>query len=140
MVEPPQQWPVAVLCDVLAVSRSGFSPSVHRHATAPGEATEAGLVARGKAMAAQTRDRDGSRRRAPPRHADGCAVGRYKARRVLPQAAVIVQRRPQRPPVTTDSRHRSGGAPNLLARQCDGAPPHPVWAGDIPDVWTTEGG
>jgi transposase InsO family protein len=71
--------------------------------------------------------------------ADGYAVGRYKARRLMQHAAVTVQRRPKRQPVTTDSRHRFGVAPNLLARQFDVAKPNHVWAGDITYVWTAEG-
>jgi hypothetical protein len=96
-------------------------------------------VARVQAMAAQPRYRDGRRRLAKPRHADGCAVGRHKARRVRPQAAVPGQRRPKRPPVTTDRRQRDGAAPTVLARQCDVAPPHQVWAGAIPSVGTAAG-
>jgi hypothetical protein len=51
--QPP--WPVSVLCDVLEVSRSGCYTYVHRHATAQREAAADALVARVKAMAAQTR-------------------------------------------------------------------------------------
>jgi hypothetical protein len=47
---------------------------------------------------------------------DGFAVGRYKARRLMRQAKLTVQRRKQRHPVTTDSRHGYTVAPNLLAR------------------------
>lgn len=56
------------------------------------------------------------------------------------QAAVVVQRRKKRQPVTTDSRHRSGSAPPLLARECDVERPHQVWVGEITSVWTAEGG
>lgn len=139
MVEQQQQWPVSVLCEVLEVSRSGFYTYVHRHRTAGSVRAEDALVARVKAIAAQTRYSYGSRRMAKQLQADGFAVGRHKARRLMQQAAVPVQRRPKRHPVTTDSRHRLGVAPKLLARQFDGAQPHQGWAGDIPSVWTAEG-
>jgi hypothetical protein len=77
---------------------------------------------------------------APHLQADGDAVGRYQARRLRQPAAVTVQRRPRRQPVTTDCRQRGGGAPNLLARQVDVAQPPHGWAGDITAVWTAEGG
>ena len=70
-------------------------------------------------MAAKTRHRDGSRRMAKPRQAEGAAVGRAKARRLMKAAGVMV-RRPKHPrPLTTDSRQGYGVAPNLLARQVD---------------------
>ena len=51
-----------MLCEVLEGSRSGFSPSVHRPTIARKEAVAEALVARVKAIAAQTRSSDGSRR------------------------------------------------------------------------------
>jgi hypothetical protein len=74
MVEQQQQWPVAVLCEVLVVRRSGFYTSLQRPATARREA---------------------------------------KARRLMQQAAVPVQRRQKRYPVTTDSWQRYGGTVTL---------------------------
>jgi transposase InsO family protein len=139
MVAQQQQWPVSVLCEVLEVSRSGFYSYVYRHSTVRREETEDALVARVKAIAARTRYSYGSRRIAKQLQTDGFAVGRYKARRLMQQAAVTVQRRPKRHPVTTDSRHGYRVAPNLLARQFDVAQPNQVWAGDITYVWTAEG-
>ena len=55
MLAQQQQWPVSVLGEVLEVSRSGFYPYVHWYATPGRKAAEAALVARVKAMAAQTR-------------------------------------------------------------------------------------
>ena len=70
---------------------------------------------------------------------EGFAVGRAKARRLIRQAGVVVQRPKQRGPVTTESRHGYAVAPNLLARQFGVARPDHVWVGDISDVWTAEG-
>jgi len=69
---------------------------------------------------------------------EGFAVGRAKARRLMNQDGVVGQRPKQRGPVTTDRRHGSAVAPNLLARQFDVAEPDQVWVGDISDVWTAE--
>ena len=71
--------------------------------------------------------------------AEGYAVGRAKARRLMKAAGVRVRRAKHRRPMTPDSRHGYGVAPNLLARQFDVAKPDQVWAGDIPYVWTAEG-
>lgn len=54
-------------------------------------------------------------------------------------AGVMVRRPTHYRPMTTDSRHGYGVAPNLLARQFDVATPHQVWVGDITSLWTQEG-
>jgi putative transposase len=89
------------------------------------------LVARVKAIADDTHASYGSRRMAKQRQAEGCAVGRAKARRLMPQEGVAVQRPKRRGPVTTDRRHGYAVAPNLLARQFEVAQPEQVWVGDI---------
>jgi transposase InsO family protein len=132
-------WPVAVLCEVFDVSRSGFYSYWQRHAVPTIEHDEVALLARVKAIHAETRQSYGSRRMAKQLQADGFTVGRYKARRVMHQAGVAVRRPRQRQPMTTDSRHRHAVAPNLLARQFDVAQPDQVWAGDITYLWTAEG-
>jgi putative transposase len=139
MAQHHDTWPVAVLCEVLEVSRSGFYAYVQRHAAPRIDRDEVALLARVKAIHAETRQSYGSRRMAKQLQADGFAVGRYKARRLMRQAAVAVRRPRQRHPVTTDSRHRHAVAPNLLARQFDVAQPDQGWAGDITYLWTAEG-
>ena len=124
---------------MLEVSRSGFYEYLPRHTRAAIDAEEVGLCARVKAIAADTRHSYGSRRMAKQLQSEGFAVGRAKARRLMKQAGVVVQRRTRRGPVTTDSRHGYAVAPNLLARQFDVAQPDQVWVGDISYVWTAEG-
>lgn len=139
MTQAAKQWPVSMLCTVLEVSRSGFYAYIQRNASARTQETEVALLARVKAIAAQTRYSYGSRRMAKQLQAEGFAVGRYKARRLIHQAEVVVQRRKKRQPVTTDSRHRYGIAPNVLAREFDVEQPNHIWVGDITYVWTAEG-
>jgi putative transposase len=138
MAQHQDTWPVAVLCEVLEVSRSGFYAYRQGQATVDIDVAEVTLVARVKAIATQTGHSYGSRRMAKQLQAEGYAVGRYKARRLMQQAGVSVRRR-KRCPVTTDSRHGYAVAPNLLARQFDVAQPDTVWVGDITYVWTAEG-
>lgn len=68
---------------------------------------------------------------AKPRQAEGSAVGRAKASRLMKAAGVMGQRPKHPRPITTDSRHGDEVAPNLLARQFDIENPDHVWAGDI---------
>jgi putative transposase len=112
---------------------------VQRQAPACVGAEAAALLARVKISAAETRHSYGSRRMAKQLQADGFAVGRYKARRLMRQAELTVQRRNQRHPVTTDRRHGYMVAPHLLARQFAVAKPNQVGVGDITSVWTAEG-
>jgi putative transposase len=139
MAQHQQLWPVSILCRVLAVSRSGFYAYMQRQTTRCIDAEEVALVTRVKAIAAETRSSYGSRRMARQLQDDGFAVGRYKARRLMRQAAVTVRRPPPHHPVTTDSRHGYAVAPNVLARQFAVEQPNQVWVGDITYVWTAEG-
>jgi putative transposase len=104
MAEHQGTWPVAVRCEVLEVSRSGFYAYWPRQATTEVEAEAVTFVARVQAIAADTRDSYGSRRMARQLQAEGFAVGRAQARRLMRQAGVAVQRPQRRGPVTTDSR------------------------------------
>jgi transposase InsO family protein len=136
--EHQQPWPVTVLCAVWQVSRSGLYADSQRQATARGEREALMLLTRVNAIHQETGHRYGSRRMAKQLQAEGCSVGRSKARRLMQQAGVSVGR-PQRRPVTTDRRHGYAVAPNLLARQFDVEQPDTVWAGDITSRWTAEG-
>ena len=139
MAEHQATWPVAVLCEVFEVSRSGFYAYVERHASPTIDRQEVELVARVKAIAAKTGQSYGSRRMAKQLQAEGCAVGRCKARRLMQEAGVVVCRPMYRRPLTTNSRHGYGIAPNLLARQFDVEKPDQAWVGDITYLWTAEG-
>jgi putative transposase len=139
MAQHQAQWPVAVLCEVLDVSRSGFYAYVQRQAVPQINGDEVALLARVKAIHTETRQSYGSRRMAKQLQDDGFVVGRYKARRLMQQAGVAVRRRTRRGPVTTDSQHSYAVSPNLLAQQFTVKKPDQVWTGDITYVWTAEG-
>jgi putative transposase len=83
MAQQHGTWPVAVLCEVCDMSRSGFSSYVQRQAAPTIERDKVALLARVQAIHAETRQSDGSRRMATQLQADGCTGGRYKARRVM---------------------------------------------------------
>jgi putative transposase len=133
-----ETWPVAVLCDVLEVSRRGFYAYAQRQVAPRRDQDEVALLARVRAIHPETRQRDGSRRMAKQLRAEGFPGGRYKVRRVMQEADIAVRHR-KRSPVPTDSRHGSAVAPNLLARQFDVEQSDTVWAGDITSLWTAAG-
>jgi putative transposase len=134
-----QSWPVAVLCDVLGVGRSGFYAYQKRQAAPALSPEEIDVLERIKAIAAKTNHRYGSRRMTTQLQDEGYDVGRFTVRRLMQQAGVSVQGRRRSRPTTTDSRHGYGVAPNLLARNVDGMAPHVAWCGDITYIWTEEG-
>jgi putative transposase len=124
-------WPIAVLCEVLDVSRRGLYAYLPRHAKASVDAEEVAFFTRVKAIAAEPRHSYGRRRMAKQLQDKGFHVGRAKARRLTHKAGVAVRRPRRRGPMTTDSRHGYEVAPNLLARQFDVTAPDHVWAGEI---------
>ena len=73
------------------------------------------------------------------RQAEGLAVGRAKARRLMQDAGLAVRRRTRRGPVTTASQHRYPVASNLLARQFEVEKPDHVRVRDMTSVGITAG-
>jgi putative transposase len=132
------QWPIPVLGEVLAVSRSGFYASVQRQKCGAVPGGDMAVLARVKTIAAASGYSYGSRRMAKALQDEGYEVGRYQARRLMRQASVAV-RQTKRCMVTTNSRHRFAIAPNLLARQFDVEAPNRAWASDLTYLWTGEG-
>lgn len=121
------------------MSRSGFYDYVLRQTPSTIDAEEVTLFARVRAISAQARESYGSRRMAKALQAEGFAVGRAKARRLMKDAGVSVKRRSTRKPQTTDSRHAYAVAPNIVDREFGVATPNTVWAGDLTYIWTREG-
>jgi putative transposase len=132
-------WPVAVLCEVLGVGRSGFYAYQKRQAAPALSCEEIALLERIKAISAKTEHSYGSRRLTKHLQDEGYDVGRFRVRRLMKQAGVSVEGRRRRGPKTTESRHGYGVAPNLLERHCDVTAPNGVWCGDVTYVWTEEG-
>jgi transposase InsO family protein len=139
ILENQLAWPVAVLCEVLGVGRSGFYDYQKRQAVPALSREEIDLLERVKAISEKTTHSYGSRRMTKQLQDEGYEVGRFKVRRLMKQAGVSVEGRRRRGPKTTDSRHGYGVAPNLLARNFDVPAPNVVWCGDITYVWTAEG-
>jgi transposase InsO family protein len=127
-------FPVTHACRVLEVSRAGYYQSRQR---GPREADVVDTVRLKAAFAASGRSY-GSRRLAIALQAHGPAVGRYRVRRLMLEAALrpVWKRKFVH---TTDSKHELPVAENLLNRQFDVAAPNQAWTSDITYVRTRQG-
>ena len=132
-------WPVAVLCEVLGVGRSGFYDYLKRQAEPALHPEKGALLERIKAISEKTHHSYGSRRMTKQLQDEGYDVGRFQVRRLMKQAGVSVEGRRRRAPKTTNSRHGYGVAPNVLERNFDVTAPNVAWCGDITYLWTEEG-
>jgi putative transposase len=129
--------PIARLCNVLGVSRSGFlqwrqrGPSERDKANQSLDAQVAVIHAEGKQGYGRIRITRRLRQ-------SGVLVGAERVRRsLLRQRLRSVYRRPYR--VTTDSNHRKPIAQNLLNRRFFGWPADRAWTTDITYLATDEG-
>lgn len=134
------QHSIRLLCRVVGVSRSWF------HAwkrTAPERAARAArheaLTEEIKSIFEESKQRYG----APRIHAElrdrGYRVSRKLVAKLMKQNGIRPPRRKRRMPMTTDSRHGYGIAPNLLDRNFEITAPDSVWLADISYIPTDEG-
>jgi len=131
-----QTYPVRLLCAVLQVSPSGYYRFVHHGG---GRAQpDPTLIGQVKRIHRASRGTYGSRRLCAALQQAGCHVGRYRTRTLMRQAK-LKSRRARRRAHTTDSRHGSPIAPNVLNRQFAVTAPNRVWGSDITALWTLEG-
>lgn len=131
------QYPLRLMCRVLAVSPAGFyawqrrPPSAHQ-----GEDTRLRVTI--AALHRQSRQTYGSPRILRDLRAAGECVAQKRVARLLREQG-LVGTPPRGFKVTTDSRHGQPVAPNHLARQFAVAQPNRVWATDVTYVATWAG-
>ena len=131
-------YPVALMCRVLQVSRSGFYDYMgHGRGRGPNP-DQLVLEAKVKEIFQASKQTYGSRRVVGELQNSGYRVGRYRARTLMRKLA-LKAKTPRRYKVTTDSNHKHAVAPNLLDRQFEVVAPNRVWTTDITYVWTLEG-
>ena len=131
---------IRLLCRVLGVSRSWFH-SWQR--TAP---ERAGRAARHAALTDEIKsifEESKQRYGAPRIHAElrdrGHRVSRKLVAQLMKENNIRPPMRKRRMPMTTDSRHGHGIAPNVLDRNFGSAAPDTVWLADISYIPTDEG-
>jgi len=130
-------YPVALMCRVLEVSRSGLyawarrGPSVRQMADAKLSEQIGAIYVSSRSTYGSPRVHRGLRR-------EGVRVGRKRVERIMRRDGLRgrIRRRFKR---TTDSNHAFPVAPNTLDRQFDVDAPDRVWAGDITYIRTANG-
>ena len=131
------QWPIAVMCRVLEVSRSGYHAWTKRPPSK--RAIEnAELAAEIAEVHAESGKRYGSPRVHRELQARGRRIGKNRIARSMQKQGLFGKRRP-RFRVTTNSEHEMPIAPNLLERDFTADAPNEVWVTDITYIETGEG-
>lgn len=130
-------YPIAMMCRVLGVSRSGFYAWRHRKPSNRVQQTVR-LVAEIRTVHKEARGTYGSPRVHIELQERNFQVGRNRVARLMREAGMTARykRRFRR---TTDSNHSDPIAANLLNRQFDIEGPNRVWGTDITYLWTGEG-
>ncbi len=130
-------YPVALMCRVLEVSRSGYYASRGRPESSRTKANRE-LAAKIHEVYDASRRTYGSPRVYAELRVEGHEVGRHRVARLMRREG-LVARKKRRFRVTTQSNHCEPVARNILARDFDVKEPNRVWAGDITYLPTAEG-
>jgi putative transposase len=130
-------YPVAVLCDVLDVSRSGFYAWRNRPRGARSK-SNAQLTVEIRLAHKRSGGRYGSPRVHRELKARGHHVGKKRVERLMREDA-IQGRQKRRFRRTTDSNHAMPIAPNVLERNFKTSAPNKAWVTDVTYIATAEG-
>ncbi len=130
-------FPIAVLCRVLAVSRSGFHSSEARP-EADHSKRDRELAGKVAAAYAGSKKRYGSPRVHAELKAAGEQVARKRVARLMRENNLAARTR-RRFRKTTDSKHAFPIAPNVLERDFTAVAPNQAWVTDITFLWTKQG-
>lgn len=130
-------FPVAVLCQVMGVSRSGFYDFIKRQAAIP-DKNQVELENTIRNIFHDSKRSYGSRRIRKALLNQSIQVGRFKVRTVMKKLG-LRPRVSKKYKVTTSSNHKHPVAENLLDRQFSPDAPNKCWATDITYIWTLEG-
>ena len=130
-------FPIAVMCTVLGVSRSGFYAWTKRGASAR---FKRDVELRAAIVASHQRSgkRYGSPRVLRDLRASGERVSKKRVERLMREAN-LRGRRKGRYRVTTDSQHLNPIAPNVLERDFSASAPNQKWVSDVTAIDTAEG-
>jgi len=133
-----REYPLPEMCEVLAVSVSGYR--AWRRGGQPGRTrlTDAQAVALMRSIHAEVKGAYGSRRMHRELRDRDHRIGLGRIERLMREHAIRARHK-RRYKATTDSRHTLPVADNLLARQFTPEAPNRVWTGDITYIQTGEG-
>lgn len=136
--EHKERWPVASICRVLAVTRSGYYAWLSRKPSARKVRQET-LVVKIRRVHAEHRGVYGSPRVHRALIARGERVCRNTVAKLMSKERIRPKTRRKFVPKTTDSRHENPIAPNRLQRDFAAASVNRKWVADITYVATAQG-
>lgn len=131
------EYPVALLCRVFGVSRSGFYAWLERKPSERAQTNERLKVAI-KAVHRQSRETYGVRRVQPELMAQGFSAGRDRIARLRRELGLRCRQK-RKFKATTNSNHDLLVAPNLLEQRFESTAPNQTWVTDITYLPTQEG-
>jgi putative transposase len=131
-------WPLALMCEVLQVSPSGFRAWKRGGSPSGKRLSEAQLLALIRSIHAQFKGAYGSPRMLEELRERGFAVGKARVERLMREHGIRARHK-RRYKATTDSKHDLPVAPNLLERDFAPSAPNRVWTADLTYLWTAEG-
>jgi len=131
------QYPVGLLCLLLAVSRSGYYAWRGRPVSKRAVADRA-LTTEIRVIHERSQRRYGSPRVHEELGANDMRVGRKRVARLMKEDGISARTK-RRFVKTTDSKHDFPIAPNLLERNFTADAPNAIWVGDITYLDTHQG-
>jgi len=132
-------FPITTLCRALQLSESGYHAWNNRPESLRSQKDRL-LQVHIKAAFSASRETYGSPRLTNEIRENGVSAGRHRIARLMKEAG-IQAKKPRRFKVTTDSKHSSPIAPNLVERKFDkiAVAPNLLWVTDITYIWTWQG-
>jgi putative transposase len=130
--------PVRLLCELLAVSRSGYYRGQDRQPTKR-RRDDARLAAQIAAAHARSRKNYGAPRIVAELREAGSSISKRRCARLMKARGLQGRKKHRRRPRTTDSRHLHPPAENLLTKTQAPTGPNQAWVTDITYIETAEG-
>lgn len=131
-------WPVALICEALGVSRSGFYGWLTRPSSDRARRHEAMTASIRKSFLDSDRTY-GARRVWHDLLAAGISCGLHAVERLMKRNALRARPRRRRLPSDRGVRPTTELAANVLDRQFDASVPNRKWVADFTYIWTAEG-
>jgi putative transposase len=133
-----RHYPLALMCEVLAVSLSGWRAWKSGGTPHGKRLSDAQLLALIRSIHAEFKGAYGSPRMLDELHERGFAAGKARVERLMRENGIRARHK-RRFKATTDSNHDLPVAPNLLERDFAPSAPNRVWSADLTYLWTDEG-
>lgn len=130
--------PVALLCSLLGVSRSGYYHWQTRRPT-PRQSEDEQLSTKIIAAHVRSRRNYGAPRLVAELREEGTAISKRRCARLMKAHALRGRKKHRRRPRTTDSNHAHAPAANLLGQQPAPSAANQAWMTDITYIETAEG-